>query len=258
MGVPVALVIAWSGTSAAQDLQTPPPPPNGGAQMQPVPDANQDKAEKEDSHLEIEWIWLNADTGFSYMDLKSAKLAIQPAGLPSVNVIDDTQTGLAYGFGGGVRLWFLTFGIRARNHTAMNLWQIDGEVAFHGRIGRIDPYLAGRFGYATVGKLDDAANVATGSPSAASVAVHGMNGGAAFGIDYYFSHLLSLGVEAAGDIVYLKRAATSAPTLTPQQQMVLTQAGQPNAQAQLQQAYAAEQSIVGFGAGLTLHLGVHF
>jgi hypothetical protein len=90
------------------------------------------------------------------------------------------------------------------------------------------------------------------------VSVHGVNGGAAFGLDYYFTHLLSLGVEASGDIVYLKRPAASPPPIPAQEQMVLGPAGTQMAQQQLQQAYSAEASSVGFGGALTLHLGIHF
>lgn len=212
-----------------------------------------------DQGLGLEWVWLNADVGFSYMDLKSADLAISPAGGTPITIVDTTSAGATYGFGAGIRLLFLTLGLRARNHAAMNLWQIDGEVGLHGRVGRLDPYFAARFGYDTVGTLGQSVQVVGSRVPPPDLAVHGWNGGLALGFDYYFAHAISLGVEAAGDVVYLKRQPATPPSLTPQQQAAID--ADPAARAQYQKlldAYQASASSVGFGGAVTAHVGVHF
>jgi hypothetical protein len=141
----------------------------------------------------------------------------------------------------------------------MNLWQIDGEVGFHGRIGRVDPYLAVRFGYDTVGTLGQSLQVVGSAVTPPEVSVHGWNGGLALGFDYYLAHAFSLGLEGAGDVVYLQRPAATPPALTSAQQAAIN--SNPTAKAdyqQLQDAYKASASSVGFGAAFTVHAGVHF
>ena len=61
----------------------------------------------------------------------------------------------------GVRLLFFTLGARARDLqlSGFNLWELDGEAAFHIRIWRIDPYFGVRGGYAFVGSLGSGAVV---------------------------------------------------------------------------------------------------
>ena len=181
-------VLVATTLASAQETET--APPSIGAEA----DAPRDEAR--DQGLGLEWVWLNADVGFSYMDLKSADLAISPTGGSPITIVDTTSAGATYGFGAGIRLLFLTLGLRARNHAAMNLWQIDGEVGFHGRIGRLDPYFSGRFGYDTVGTLGQSVQVVGSSVPPPDVAVHGWNGGLALGFDYYLAHAISLGLEA--------------------------------------------------------------
>ena len=262
-----AIPLLTTTPAAADDLQAPPPiaPQTPATQAQPGPIVAGPGAsspdESKDTGLGLEWVWLNAEAGFSYMDLKSAKLSVPNPTNPSspISVVDSTTTGEVFGFGAGVRVLFLTVGLRARNFTAMNLWQIDGEVGFHGRMGRIDPYLAARFGYDTVGTLSQAAANASSGSTPPDISVHGLNGGLAFGIDYYFSHLFSLGVEASGDVVYLQRPAASLPAPTAAQQTAFQMDPQLKQNYNsLNAAYQQSGSSVGFGGGLTAHVGIHF
>jgi hypothetical protein len=250
-------------TARAQDVQPPgavPPPGYPGAPAGPgatvdtsaQTQADLDKAKREDSGLGLEWVYANADVGASYVDMKSFSQS-------QLAVVDSAKGGAAWGFGVGVRLFFLTLGVRARNHTGLNLWQIDADVGFHMRIGRLDPYLAFRGGYDTVGTLSQSVDVATSSVPPAQVDVHGGNAGMALGFDYYLAHAFSLGAEASGDVLFLSRPATSLPALTPAQQTAINSNPQAMAQyQQAQQAYAQSGSSVGFGAALTAHLGLHF
>jgi len=140
--------------------------------------------------------------------------------------------------------------VRARDLqlSDFNLWEINGEAAFHIRIWRIDPYFGVRGGYAFVGTLGSGAvSLAQGS-STSDVSVHGINVGPMFGLDVYLSSLVSLGVDANAEFLFLQRPpAPLPPGIT---QAMLT--------TQQQQLYNASGSSVGFGAVLTAHLGIHF
>jgi hypothetical protein len=236
------ITLAAQGASA-QDLQPPPPmtpyaPPP--AAMPPSTD------ESQDSGLGLEWVYLNADAGFGYTNMQSlsaSNLAIEKA----------SSAGGAFGVGAGVRLLFFTLGARARDLqlSAFNLWELDGEAAFHIRIWRIDPYLGLRGGYAFVGKLNSSSvDVATGG-SSSDVAVHGVNVGPMFGIDVYVSSLVSIGADVNAEFLFLKRPPAPLPA-------GVTAADVAMLPAQQQQLYQLSGSSVGFGVVGTAHLGLHF
>lgn len=256
--------LSASPASFAQDLQPPPPmsapgpgtpyaqgpyaaPPNApyspispyspGATSGPVYGNAND--ESKDSGLGLEWVWINADIGVDYTSMNSvssSNLQIQKA----------SSFGPAFGIGAGVRLLFFTAGVRVRDLqlTDFSLWEVNGEAAFHMRIDHVDPYFGVRGGYAFVGTLSSDA-VANG---ASDFSVHGFNAGLMFGFDYYFNHLISVGLDGNPEFLFLQRPpVVSLPPavlaqLTPQQQTAYQQSG----------------SSVGFGFAGTAHLGVHF
>ena len=240
----------------AQDLQPPPAAPlaptDPNAPMDPsaqpqktAQETDLERSKKEDNGLGMEWVWLNADVGMSYIDMKSFSET-------QLALTDTNKTGLMYGFGAGLRLLFLTIGARVRNHSAFNLWQINGEIGLHlFRILRIDPYLAFRGGYDTVGTFNQSVSTAAGSVQS-DATVHGWNVGAAFGLDFYLTSLVSIGVEASGDVLFLKRP----PAALPASASALPQAQQDAIKAQ--PLYQNSGSSVGFGGGLSAHLGIHF
>jgi hypothetical protein len=246
--VPFALASLTPLDARAQSYDPPPAaPPDPNAQPAPksAQEAELERGKQEDSGLGLEWIWANADVGASYIDMKSfndSQLALT----------DTSKSGFMYGFGAGVRLLFLTLGARVRNHSAFNLWQINGEIGLHPfRILRIDPYLAFRGGYDTVGTFSQSVSSAGGSVQS-DATVHGWNVGAAFGLDFYLSSLISIGAEASGDVLFLKRP----PATLPASVSALPQAQQ--AEIKSQDLYKNSGSSVGFGGGLSAHLGIHF
>ncbi len=194
--------------------------------------------ESKDSGLGLEWIWFNADVGADYtsMDsLNSSNLQLQKT----------SSAGPAFALGAGIRLLFFTVGARVRDLqlTDFSLWEVDGEAAFHIRIDHVDPYFGVRGGYAFVGTLSSDA-VQNG---ASNLSVHGLNAGLMFGFDYYFNHVLSVGLDGNPEFLFLQRPPVTLPPgvealLTPQQQTAYQQSG----------------SSVGFGFAGTAHLGVHF
>jgi hypothetical protein len=259
-----ALLLAWTPRALAQDLEPPPtaapgtpgspaspaePPPRGtpGAPGTPsnegAPPSSSDE-ESQDSGLGLEWVWLNADAGFGYANMESLSST-------DLSIQKSSSSGPAFGVGAGIRLIFLTIGARARDLqlSAFNLWELDGEAAFHMRVWRIDPYFGVRGGYAFVGSMSsDSVQTATGSGGASDVSVHGFNVGPMVGLDIYFSKLLSLGADANLEFLFLKRppaplpAGIQASSLPPQEQALYQKSG----------------SSVGLGFAGTAHLGIHF
>jgi hypothetical protein len=188
----------------------------------------------------LEWVYLNADVGAAGVDLVSLKSS-------RWDLQDSSSAGPAFGIAAGARLLFLSLGLRARDLqlASFNLWEIDAEAAFHMKIWRIDPYFGVRGGYAFMGAMS-AESLQTSTGSAASdVTVHGWNVGPMVGLDVYFSKLISVGVDANAEVLFLKR-----PPLP-------LQPGQTIA-PQYQGLYADSGSSIGAGFVGMAHLGVHF
>jgi hypothetical protein len=159
--------------------------------------------------------------------------------------------GPAFGVAAGVRLLFLTLGVRVRDlllSSIGSLWELSLEGALHTRIWRIDPYFGVRGGYNFVGSLGGSSvQVATGgSPS--DVSIHGFNVGPMVGIDVYFSKLVSLGGDVDGQFLFLQRPTPPLP------RGVTLQMLPPEAQA----LYSESGSSAGFGVTGAVHLGIHF
>jgi hypothetical protein len=238
-----ALVALAAGRASAQDLQAPPPLATSPAY---TPTYSGTSDESKDSGLGLEWVYLNADVGGAYTNLQSlseSHLAIQQT----------SSAGGAFGLAAGVRLLFFTLGVRARDLqlSNFNLWELDGEAAFHIRIWRIDPYFGVRGGYAFVGSLGSGTVSVASGGSASDVSVHGINLGPMFGIDVYLSSLVSIGVDANAEFLFLKRPPAPLPQGVTQADVAMLPQNQ-------QQLYSLSGSSVGFGAVLTAHLGIHF
>jgi hypothetical protein len=196
--------------------------------------------ELEDGGLGLEWVYLNADIGSAYTDLVSLKAS-------NWQLQDNSASGPAFGVGAGVRLVVLSAGLRVRNLllSSFSLWETDLEAALHFRVWRFDLYLGARGGYAFVGSLRaDALRTSMGS-SASDVTVHGWNVGPTAGLDYYVSKLVSLGVDANAEVLFLKRP----PILLPPGQTVAPE---------WESLYADSGSSVGAGFVGVAHVGIHF
>jgi hypothetical protein len=194
----------------------------------------------EDGGLGLEWVYLNADVGSAFTDLASLKST-------NLQLQDTSSEGPAFGIGAGVRLVFLSLGVRVRDLqlVSFNMWETDLEAALHSRIWRFDLYLGARGGYAFLGSFSaDALRTSTGS-SASDVTVHGWNVGPILGLDYYISKLVSVGIDTNAEVLFLKR-----PPLP-------LQPGQTVA-PQYQALYAESGSSVGAGFVGMAHLGIHF
>jgi hypothetical protein len=190
--------------------------------------------------LGLEWIYLNADMGVAYTDLVSVRNS-------NWQLQDNSATGPAFGIGAGVRLIFLSLGLRARDlaFPTFNMWETDLEALFHFRVWRIDGYLGARGGYAFLGSFSADSISRSTSTDPSDVTVHGWNVGPTVGLDVYITKLVSVGVDGNAEFLFLERPP------------IPLKAGQtvPNG---LQGLYADSGSSVGAGFVGMAHLGIHF
>jgi tetratricopeptide (TPR) repeat protein len=208
--------------------------PGAQAEVPRVPEQPHDEG------LGAEWAWMHADVGGAFANLTSLDAS-------NLSLQKTSTGGMALSMGAGVRLAFLTLGANVRDLqlSDFNLWEIDAEAGLHARIDHVDPYFGIRGGYAFVDSVssDGARATAGTSQSGAS----GFNVGVLLGVDYYFSHWVSVGVDANPEFLFLKRPPLPLPagspvSLTPDQQSLYQQSG----------------SSIGFGFAAAARLGVHF
>jgi hypothetical protein len=236
----------------AQSLEPPPPLPPGGSPApsgyslpsSPPTPTSRSADESQDSGLGLEWVYLNADVGGAYVNMQSFSAS-------NLALTKTEDGGPAFGFAAGVRLLFLTLGVRVRDlllSSIGSLWELSLEGALHTRVWRIDPYFGVRGGYNFVGSLSgDSVSVASGgSPS--DVSVHGFNIGPIVGIDVYLSSLVSIGADVDAQFLFLQRPKPPPPAGLSAQMVP----------AQYQALYNESGSSAGFGVTSTAHLGIHF
>jgi hypothetical protein len=269
LALPLA-ALAFSSAARAQGLE--PPPPIPGYPAGPSPSAGYQSApnsdeEKQDSGLGLEWVWLNAEAGVSYVNLQSFDAS-------NLGLKSTSAGGPSFGFAAGVRLIFFTLGVRARDLSLSdigNLWLLNLDAAFHTRFGRVDPYFGVRGGYNFVGSLSPSSlQTASTGGTPPGVDVHGWNVGPMFGMDFYLAKLVSLGFDADAQFLFLQRPAPPLPCPAGYQgncSQLLNQAAgmipmQYQQQYQQYQTFKAlydnSGSSVGFGFTAMAHLGVHF
>jgi hypothetical protein len=240
-----ACLLVRPSLAHAQSLEPPPPLASGAPGTTPAyAPPQRANEEAEDSGLGLEWVWLNAEVGGAYVNMQSFD--------KSNFALTKTESGgPAFGIAAGVRLIFLTLGVRVRDlvlSSIGSLWELSLEGALHTRIGHIDPYFGVRGGYNFVGSLSsDSVQVASGgAPS--DVSIHGFNIGPMVGLDVYLAKLVSIGVDVDAQFLFLQRPKPPLPTALQ---------GQP-IPAQYQTLYNESGSSVGFGVTGAAHLGIHF
>jgi hypothetical protein len=255
LALPLAALCA-PALAHAQGLEPPPPipgypaagPPTTGYQSAPSDE------EKQDSGLGLEWIWLNAEAGVSYVDFKSFSAS-------SLGLTNTSAGGPSFGVAAGIRLIFFTLGLRARDLSLSdigNLWLLNMEAAFHTRFGRVDPYFGVRGGYNFVGSLSGSSVQVAMGGSPSDVSVHGWNVGPMFGMDFYPAKLISLGFDVDSQFMFLSRPKPALPCPAPATQAQCQATFDAAATPQEKLLYDNSGSSVGFGFTAMAHLGVHF
>jgi hypothetical protein len=223
-------------------------PPNGPAAAEPSETEQElERAKKEDSKRGLEWFWVGADGGFSYVDLRAlASDKDFTAGfLPTQSV------GGSAGLGLGARLLFLTLGARGRVgfYSPWMLYTVGGELGLHLPFGRVEPHLEIGAGYAA---MANAGGLVKGSTDAISVA--GGYGRVSGGVDAYLMPLLSVGILVSGDMLALTRPALSAAQIN----AIKNDPKVTDVQRAAADGLATQGSTLGAAAGVTAVLGLHF
>jgi hypothetical protein len=247
-----AALFLWPATALAQtqgsDLSAgglaPPPAVESQAdqqaQAEQKTEADLERADREDSGRGLAFVWLNGEVGIGHFGLQT----LQASELVDPSVAT-TQTGPLVGAALGLRLVFLSAGVRFRYALLPDwkLWTLGAEAGLHMQLGSIEPYATLGLGYVRVAGIEPTPVGGAPAPGATTkVSAGGFDARLALGFDYYLTNLFSLGVNVSGDIFTLARSAVAG-------------AGQPGA---LPALYAEDGSSLGAGAAATAVAGLHF
>jgi hypothetical protein len=180
--------------------------------------------------------WIDASIGPGYSTLASLNSN-------DLSVQNTSGGGVVAGFGAGLRLSFLSIGARARlvGLDNVNVWEIDGETAFHVQIDTADLYLGLRGGYAVGSIPNGGANGGSGN-------VDGFNVGSMIGFDSFITNFLAWGIELNPELLDVSRpplplpAGLSPSDLTPAQESLYRESG----------------LNIGLAFIASVHLGLHF
>ncbi len=191
-----ALVLASASTASAAEAASQPPVET--AQRRGARPAPEPETPATDS-----FVYVDGGPGLSYIDLTTLNSS-------------DFALGNAGGVGGmvdlgvGLRLVIFTLGPRVRYHTlsAFEMWQINGEFAMHVPVRKWDGYVGLHGGYSYIGHFSRSAfSDASSTTPSEDLRVRGWDVGLQVGLDYYFSHYLSVGGGLSGEILFLRRPA---------------------------------------------------
>jgi len=241
------------------------PPPATTTSESPPPEE-----EKKSGDLGLEWVWINADVGYSFADLGSLSSH-------SLGITTTSSSGADFGLGAGVRLFGLTLGVRARDLplSVGNVVELDGELGFHSS-GNFQIFFGLRGGYLFSGNLSASAvgNAVGNGGTPPNVTLHGGNLGFMLGGDYYFNHYVSLGIDANPEFMFIQRPPVPLPQIPSLPSGVTCPSNIPQEQTQICAPYASATasynqlkanplykesgSSIGVGFVAAIQLGVHF
>lgn len=215
----------------AGGLRPPAPvaPPPGESKTQQL----LERAEREDAGRGLEFLWVDVEGGYGYMDLE----ALRSGSLLDGTIVDDSGGGLMLGAGAGVRFIFLTFGARFRltQLDSFNLWTLGGEVGLHLPQGAFEPSFTLAVSYAGV------SSVSAEGVDAAGLDMSGISARLGANVDYYVNPLLSFGARGTLEVLNLWRSGAEQT------------AGSP-----VVEFYARDGSGTGVGGALSACVGLHF
>jgi hypothetical protein len=199
-------------------------------------------------------VWIDAQAGVEYLNLQTFNADFETV---SVGLLPTSGVGPTVNVGAGVRLVFLTLGLRGRVSSfqdnsslrsvgAWQVWTLDGEIGLRAPVGRLEPHAALAGGYSSFGGFETAL-----SGLSAGLDVHGVDGRIGAGADYWITRLISVGLDASAGLLAVARPGVSARDLaTPKEVGTLNEAKA--------RVLEANGSSVGWMLALTGDLGVHF
>jgi hypothetical protein len=200
-----------------------------------------------------EIIYLSFEGGYESVALQtlSAKTLLPEA-------VSTSAHGAYYGAGGGLRVGFLTLGGRVRSARldTWNLSTFDGELGARINLNRVEPYFTFAAGYAKL-KGDGLAGIQ-------DLDIHGFNGRAGFGIDYYADKAFTLGVSCAGEVLAMAEPGIDLSTSPASQAVDRSHSCDGVADPTIKQQcltkvlHEAEGTTFGFAGTVSLVMGLHF
>ncbi|MEZ4297300.1 MAG: hypothetical protein R3B70_20215 [Polyangiaceae bacterium] len=219
---------------------TPPPPPT-------KTEKELDDAKKKDSGRGLEWFWINAEGGFSYVDMRTF-VGNEDF---TFGFIPTQATGGQVGAALGVRLIFITLGARGRIgfFDPWQMFTVGGELGFHIPLGRVEPHIELGGGYAALGSVN---GLVQGASDAISIS--GGYARVSGGVDVYITPIFSVGVLASGDFLALVRPGLSLDQI----QSIKDDPSITDAQRLAADGLGLEGSSYGTAIGATAVLGLHF
>jgi hypothetical protein len=245
---PIATQYGNSSAGISAGGLTPPgsadPTAGGYEPNQNAPGPPMQPSEGKDSGRGIEFVWLDGEAGFQYLNLNTFKANH----LVDAQYVKSSQSGPVYGVAAGLRLIFLTLGAKFRlgDFSAWQWWTLDAEAGLHMPMGMIEPYFNFALGYASLGAFGASGGL---NMQGAGVAIHGYNARVGFGLDFYLTRFVSMGALMTGDLLYMRRPKVDTAAL----------AAVPAADQQAAlQIYANDGSSIGSAATLTGVVGLHF
>ncbi len=203
----------------------------------------------------IEWLFIKPGLGYHRVWLRT--LQADDSERLTARVIPEQLSGPAPSLGVGIKLWFVTLGVTGRvahlsgaaperETTAVELWSLDGEVAFRAPLGALEPYVLIGGGYTTFGGMDDMVD-----GLGRGLDVNGANARGGVGFDYYVTRRLSLRVEGTGDVLFLTRPGVPARDLAHPKEIGTLDEAQ-------ERLLEADGSSAGLSFGVGAGVGVHF
>jgi hypothetical protein len=203
----------------------------------------------------VEWFFIKP--GFGYQRVWLRTFMAEDSERLTAHVIPEDLSGPAPSLTVGTKLWFVAFGVTGRvarlsgaaperETTDLDLWSVDGEVAFRAPLGPLEPYVLLGGGYSTFGGMGD---VVEGLGEGLDMNGANIRGG--LGFDYYLTRELSLRFEGASDLLFLARPGVAARDLAePKEVGTLNEAEE--------RLLEADGSSAGIAFGVGAGLGVHF
>jgi hypothetical protein len=246
-----ALVIAASPAARAESE---PRPPHGGLAL---PDEGEapDDTDARDSRR-FEWLRLHGGVGYQRVVIRTLFAGEGESEQLTAQVVPEDMSGPATQLGVGVKLWFVTLGVTGRvaqlhgaapqrDTSELQLWSLDGEVAFRAPLGRVEPFVLLGAGYSTFGGMGQ---IIEGLDRGLDIDGANLRGG--LGLDWYLHRHISLRLQGGSDVLFLARRGVPARELAePREIGTLNEA-----QERLLEADGASAGLVfDLGAGVGIH-----
>ena len=201
-----------------------------------------------------QYVWIDSQAGVESVQMQTFNASFQTL---SVGLLPSAGVGPTANIGAGLRLVFVTLGVRGHLSTfgddspmqavgAWQIWTLDGEIGLRIPLGRIEPHISIAAGYTSFGGFDTALQGLS-----AGLDVHGVDARVGVGIDCWLSHAISLGIDGDAGLLAVARPGISARDLaTPKRIGTLDEA--------MARILEASGSSVGTRVALLGDLGVHF